>query len=332
VTSSANIYTVSVKYTINDNMMVYANTGTSWRPGATAVGDFSLVRTPLENSFINLPPEESTSYEIGFKASALDNRLRAAVSVYHQTFDNYPYRSASGVYFVETVSLAPLTERVRGFNFIAAVPVEVNGIEADIAYQPFDIWDVGVVASYAKGEIQDGLIPCDDYSPRDGVPDSGGAPPTVSQIRTATGGDNLSACRVDYRSSSAPLWSGTVRSDLHMPVTDALTGYFNALVSLYGDSENDPANTVDDYDSYALLNLYLGIRDADGKWDVALYGKNVTGTERVLARVPWTTPYNIGAAGQTGLTNYYGGSRSTGLAMTNPREFGVNVRYAFGSR
>jgi iron complex outermembrane receptor protein len=327
---SATIYTASLKHNFTEDLMVYASTGTSWRPGISATGDFSVARSALENSFLILDPEESTSYELGFKASALDQRLRTAVSVFHQKFDNYPYRSASGVFFVETPApgAAP---RINQFNFVAAVPVEVNGIEADVTYAPFANWDVSAVASYAKGEIKDGVIPCNDYFPHDGIPDSGGVP-TVNDIRTATGGDNLSGCKVDYRSSLAPLWSGTIQSEVRMPIA-SLTGYARGLLSLYGSSQNDPTNAVDNYDSYELLNLYVGVRDPDGKWDVSLYGKNLFDKEEVLSRssTVLTTPYNIGATSVTGVSNYYGGSSVSGLSMTPPREFGLIVRYSFGS-
>jgi len=324
------IYTASLKHNFTPDLMVYASTGTSWRPGISATGDFSVARSALENSFLILDPEESTSYEIGLKWTALEQRLRTAVSVYHQKFDNYPYRSPSGVFFVETQS--PTSQpRINQFNFVAAVPVEVNGIEADIAFAPVSSWDIGLTAAYSKGEIQDGLIPCNDYFPRDGVPDSGGIP-TVNDIRTATNGDNLSGCTANYRSSLAPLWSGTLQSEFRLPI-GSFTGYARGLLSYYGNSQNDPTNAVDDYGSYEMLNVYLGLRDPEGAWDVSLYGKNITQTEEVLARsgTVLTTPYNIGPSGQTGVTNYYGGSTS-GLTFTAPREFGIIVRYSFGSR
>jgi iron complex outermembrane receptor protein len=118
-----------------------------------------------------------------------------------------------------------------------------------------------------------------------------------------------------------------------MPITSALTGYVRGQVSLYGDSKNDPANSVDDYDGYELLNLYVGVRDASGAWEVGLYGKNVTETERVLTRSSTvaSTPFNLGATASSGLTNYYAGGVAGGLVMTAPREFGLSVRYSFGS-
>ena len=86
--------------------------------------------------------------------------------------------------------------------------------------------------------------------------------------------------------------------------------------------------------AYALLNLYLGVRDHSGAWDVSLYGKNITKTERVLSRgsTALTTPFNVLAASNAGVTTYSGGLAPAGLTMTAPREFGINVRYAFGAR
>ena len=329
--SNATIYTASVKHNFTDDLMVYASTGTSWRAGISAVGDFSVARTPFENSFLVLPPEKSTSYEIGFKASALDKRLRYAASVYHQKFDNYPYRSASGVFYAFQQTPAS-AQTVSSFNFVAAVPVEVNGVEADVSFAPFSQWDMGATAAVSKGEIKNGFIPCNDYAPTDGIPDSG-VPADAAAIHTATG-DNLAGCRVTLRASLAPQWSGSLQSEYRLPITSAFSSFVRGQLSIYGNSKNDPTNAVDDYKSYELLNLYLGVRDASGAWEVALYGKNVTNTERVLTRSATvaTTPYNVLATGNSGLTNYYNGGVATGLNMTAPREFGVSLRYAFGSK
>lgn len=330
----ATIYSASLKHNFTDDLMVYVSTGTSWRPGISATGDFSLDQTARERSFLVLEPEESTSYEIGLKANALDERLRYSVTAYHQEFDNYPYRSPSGVFYVDTTSLGPpKAERVNVFNFVAAVPVEVNGVEAEVHFAPFSQWEIGGVAAYSLGKIQDGFIPCNDYAPTDGVPD-GGVPANVGAIGAATGGDNLAGCTVTQRASLSPLWSGSLQSEYRVPIGSALNGFASGQLSVYGDSKNDPSTRVDDYDGYALLNLYLGVRDADGVWEVSLYGKNVTDTERVLSRSSsvLTTAYNIGASGQTGLTNYYGGSSVAGLTLTPPREFGLTVRYSFGSK
>jgi iron complex outermembrane receptor protein len=341
------IYTGSIKYSFTPDFMVYGTMGTSWRPGATAVGDFSTQPSPLERSFTSLQPEKSTSYELGFKSSALDRRLRTNVSVYHQKFTNYPYRSASGVNFVSYAG--PSNASVSRFNFIGAVPVEVNGAEAEVNFAALPTWDVGGNFAVAKGEIKGGVIPCNDYLPADGIPD---APTTytVAQIQDAVGAQNIASCTVTQRSSSAPQVSGLVQSEYRIPVTSGMTSYVRGQVQLYGSSKNDPTNPNDDYKSYQLLNMYVGLRDSSGVWELGLYGKNVANTERVLGRAPttaqvsWryvnvavppgTSPQVVGASG--GATNYYGGVSTqasyAGMALTPQREFGINLSYKFGSK
>jgi iron complex outermembrane receptor protein len=331
------IWNVALSHKFTDDLMAYVNVGTSWRPGITAIGDFSVQLSPLEQSFLVLPPEESTSYEVGFKTDFLDNRLRTALSLYHQEFDNYPYRSPSGVNFAEfqfnpgTTTLAPPILG-RPFNFVAATPVEVDGAELEVSFAATSNWDLGLTAAYADGEIKDGSIPCNDYNPRDGIPDTAGLPPgfTAQQLLNANGGEHLAGCTVTQRSSTAPEWSGSLQTEVRLPIGSSLDSFVRGQLSIYGSSENDPTNTVDDYSGYELLNLYVGLRDQDGAWEVSLYGKNVTETEEVLARSAATmgTPLNAG----TQPTNYYGGGNTTGLVMTIPREFGVNLRYSFGSR
>jgi len=326
------IFNVSAKHNFSKDLMAYATVGSSWRPGRDAVGDFNSERSPLEDYFLDLPAEKSISYELGVKAEFLDNRLRTSLDVYHQKFDNYQYRSSSGVFYAET--FFPGFATVGQYNFVAPVPVVVNGVEGDIAFSPDPRWDIDLSASIAQSEIKNGLIPCNDYFPRDGIPDVSPNVPTVAQIVADTGGGTVSGCNVTYRATFAPQWGATLQSEYRVPISSALTGYLRGLLSLYGSSKNDPTNPLDDYSAYAILNLYLGVRGRSSPWEVSLFAKNVTNTERVLSlsSTPLVTTYNIGAASQNGLTNYYGGTGTSGIVMTPPREFGINMHYAFGSR
>ena len=343
-TWTTNIYSGSVKYNFTENFMVYTSVGTSWRPGIAAVGDFSLGRSALENSFLKEEPEKSTSYEIGFKSSGLDKRLRTNMSFYHQKFTNYPYRSTGGVWYIETFfnrALATPAPDLRAniFNFVAAVPVEVNGLEAQLDFSATSNWDVGGTVAVSKGEIKSGFIPCTDLN-RDGIPDAPGVTPTLLQLQNAVGGvgtvatqpgiGTISGCTVTQNASSAPQVSGSLQSEYRLPINSALSSFVRGQASLYGNSKNDPLNPVDDVSRYALLNLFLGVRDPAGVWEVSVYGKNVTNTEKRLTRAGsvYTVPFNSGRAS----SNFLGGDQTQGLVLTAPREFGVNLRYAFGAK
>src|SRR5262249_24769550 len=153
--------------------------------------------------------------------------------------------------------------------------------------------------------------------------------PTVAQIRAAAGGEEVAACRVNDRLSTAPDFSGTLQSEYSLPVTHSMDGFIRGLYSYYGSNPQDPPNPYDNVGAYGLLNLYAGVRSNNGAWEVAIFGKNITNTDETLTvrNGPLGTNYTnpLTRLGGT-LTGPY-----TGITLPPQREFGVNVRYAFGS-
>lgn len=333
------IYTASAQYTIARDVMVYVNTGSSFRPGINVVGDFNLAPSALEKSFINLPAETSKSYEGGLKSTLFDRRMRFNISGFHQEFTNYPYRApGSGVYYVNTVALTPLTQQVAQFNFAAAVPVKVDGVEGEVSYELTPNWNVGAVASYALGKIN-GTIPCNDLN-GDGKPDVITSAPTLAALQAATGGNNISSCKVNQRSSFQPPFSTTVQSEYSMPF-GSYDGYVRGLVNYNGKSQGDPTNAFDDVEDYALVNLFAGIRAPDKGWEVTLYAKNVFNTVKVLTRTdPLSSSYQqLPGAIIGGVPTITGRpsavtttSTYTGITTTAPQEFGITFKVALGSR
>lgn len=336
------IYSASVKHRITPDVMVYANTGTSFRAGPTAIGDFSVVKSPLQQQFTTLPPESSTSYEAGIKSEFMNGRLLFNLSGYYQKFKNYPYRAPNnGVYYInysasrDATGAVNVTPIVDDFNFVAAVPVEVWGIEAQTSFKITPDWDISASVSYANGKIKNGLIPCDDLN-GDGRPDSITTTPSLAQLQTAYGSNNLAGCRVTQRSSFQSPFSASVQSEYRVAVSDKTEAYLRGLFSFYGKSQNDPSNAFDDVAAYGLLNLFTGVRDPGGMWEVSFYAKNVFDTLKVLTRTrPLITNYRelvLGPSGPIGANAMTYTSTYTGITTTAPREFGLSVRFSFGSR
>lgn len=324
---SKTIYSLSLKHQFTDDIMGYISAGSSWRPGVDAIGNFSLNRSPLEESFITLDPETSDSYEMGLKTAWFDNRLRLNATAFYQEFEKYPYRSDSGVFYVNTsfdAAGGSLVESVGEFNFVAAVPVEVYGLELEAFFQATENWNMGAMFSWARGMIDGGTVPCNVY---------GGNVPTIADIRNASGGDNVASCQANMRANYAPLWTATFQSEYSMPL-EGTEAYIRGLLTVQGDSKNDPENPYDNISSYGILNLYTGLRSVDRKWDAMLFVKNVFNTEKVLSRgsTPLSQNYQaiVGFSptgpitqGQSGITGY------REITMNQPREVGLNVRYNF---
>ncbi len=324
------VYMLSLTHRFSEELMAYASLGSSWRPGVDVVGNFSTQQTQRERNFQNLDPETSDSFEVGFKADLLDRSLRLNGTMFYQEFENYVYRAGGpGVFFASTDARTG-SESVETFNFVAGVPVDVFGVELEATYQATDQWTVSGLYSWSQGLIDDGSIPCNDYSPADGRPDTGAGRPTVDEIRAATGGDNVAACDASFRANSAPLWTATLTSQYTFPFMGQ-DGFVRGLVSVFGDSKNDPTNELDNVDRYAMVDLFAGIRSPDRTWELMVFAKNVTETERVLSRD--ADPDSVSVQRFNPITETTSSDQLTsgyrGITVTEPREFGINVRYNF---
>lgn len=327
--TNATIYTLSAKYKITPDVMVYALTGSSWRPGPKVVGDFSTAQSVREQSFLNLPPEKSKSYEVGLKTSFMNRKGRFNLAFYHQTFDNYPFRGPSVFYVSTSTSTGTAVQSVANFNFVSPVPVTVNGVEGEFSYQFSDRFSIGLNASYADGKIKNGTIACNDLN-GDGVPDINPATPTLLALQTAVGaGQTISQCSgINRRSTFTPKFSANLQGEYNANLGANTQGFLRGLVTYYGKTEGDPDNAYDQVGAYGIVNLFAGLRAEDGSWELTAFAKNVTNTQKVLSvgGTVLTTSLRSATASGTFASQY----RS--VSVTAPREFGVSMRIALGSR
>ena len=320
----ATIYNVSAKQRFNENLMVYATYGTSFRPGNVVVCSaclaFSDPLTPQITQFLSLPDEKSKSIEVGVKTSALDNRLRFNISAFRQKFNNFPVRSATAIMFIGAT-----TPSVRSglFEFVAPVKTTIKGVEADLAFDVSDAFKLSANLAYADGKIKNGLFPCVDLN-NDNVQDA--ANPTAADLLAHVGAARIDTCRSDGSPSSAPKLAGTVQGEYTRAVTASANGFLRGLVTWKGKSAGQSTNPVDSVKAYALLNAYAGVRDPDGAWELSVFAKNLTNTHRVLTRSGTRATTSLSGSGAVLNSNYYG------ITTTAPREVGVNLRIAFGSR
>lgn len=325
---TATVYQTTAKYKITPDVMIYGQVGSSWRPRnfVTFVNQARL--TARERTFTQLPPERSTSYEVGLKTSFLDGRGRFNISAFYQKFKNYPYRQPSIFYVNYRLVGAVATPEVGIFNFVPPVPVKVKGIEAEAAFQILPRWSISGNVSYADGKIKNGSVACTDLN-RDGVPDLNVSQPTLGQLQASLlPGENVNVCdNISRRSLLTPRISANIQSEFGAPLTRDLDGFVRASATMNGRTDSDPDNIYDNVSAYGLLNLFTGIRAPDGTWEVSLFGKNILRENQIL---------DVGAGVQS--TTYRSPAANTfqsqyrSIAVTAPREFGIAARFALGSR
>jgi iron complex outermembrane receptor protein len=294
------VYDASLRYNFTDEMMAYFTYAHSWRPAGVTVGITSEL-TPDE--LLAGEPEETDSYELGFRSEWLDNRLRLNNSVYYQDYSNFIAR-------FEDVPYVGAGDTLQSGGFTYPGDATVQGVELDLTYDVTDAWWVRLTTAYADGKFDDASVPCRDTN-GDGQPDNG----DIGNLVPADfGGNSVMFCTADYAISTIPPWVSTVQSAYSFPVF-GLQGSARMLYNFYGDQ--------DDYgrgykaDAYGILNLYLDVGSESGGWNVTLWAKNVLDDDTQLFQGEPGTSFGAFEAG------YYP------VSYVAEREVGLTLLYNF---
>ena len=317
-TSEPWIYKASISYHFTQDLMSYFTTGTSWRQGTPGIG-LNIAPSTANDllPYFNHANETSTSYEVGAKWSFLDHRARLNVDYFHQVYDNYIYGVPGLIYYLNAVPTPPV---VSQNPFYASVPATVDGADLDFAMNLTKHWNVSTAFSYADGRVSKTGIPCND-SNFDGVPDNG--VPTVAGFLKS--GVAVAKCQLSPASSTQPKWNANLQSEYFTPITDSVDAFLRG--NLVYNPSNPNNSQIYVTPAYALLDLFLGVRSPDQKWEVSVFGKNITDTNKILNQGPLLSPpANFVQVFPTTVYTQY-----AGVTLTPPREFGLIVRYSFGS-
>lgn len=308
------VYNVSLSHRFSDTILAYATVGSSWRQGPIDIGLDNGGNDPVLAGLVFLKPERSTSYEVGFKTNFLDRRIRFNIAGFRQNFSNLIFRTQEVPYLDNNGA----TVQVNNFAFTANAKAIVTGFDVDTAFQVTPNWSISGAFSYADGHVDNDLVPCRD-SNFDGQPDTGVV--TVAQFQARR--QSVAFCRTSQSVSRQPLWNATAQSELQQPIGQ-VQAYLRGLATI------NPSNTRQNIGytvpAYALLNLYAGIRSPNGAWDVGVFARNITDNGVLLSR----EATNVVTGG--GLSAIFGDSGYRFATYTPPREVGISVRYAFGTR
>ncbi|WP_162527229.1 TonB-dependent receptor [Sphingomonas solaris] len=296
------LYNFSLSHQFTDDILVYGTTGTSFRSGLPSVGNAGLpfaLQTPA--------PETATSYEVGVKTT-ISRALRVNAAIFQLDYKNQ-LTTLEGVRYFS--SIAGANVQAANVSFYGNLDARVRGAELEIVARPFDRASLGANLSYSKIKSQGGIIPCNTATaPTAAVP---------VQLCTSPSGQVLN--------TQAP-FQATVNGGYEIPFSDAIGGYFRFNVNYQGKNPNfgnfrSNTGTFRKTPSYAIVDLFAGLTGTDSVWDLGVYAKNVFDKDVELARIDTiNTVYPLFAA-----PDGYDVVRAN-----RPREIGVTMRYAFGSR
>jgi iron complex outermembrane receptor protein len=284
-------------------------------------GQLANFTLPSGNSLSFHPAERSRAYEVGFKSTWLDERLRLNASLFRQRFSNLTIYIPHIFYndVVPGITPAPGPGGAPGsyvptvFDFTNSVDALVQGFDIDTAFQVTPNWNVSAQMSYAHGQTQGTQVTCNIG------PNSQPVFNTGNLISLCPGGS----------SSRLPLWNMTLQSEYTHPVVEgAMDGFIRALATYYPENKYaEPGLTVT---NYALLNFYAGVRSHDGAWEASVFVRNAL--NKAVATDISPAEANLNGSLTQSFASLIHPTGYFETLTTNPREVGVNVHYAWGSR
>jgi len=232
-------FLVSTDYHLLPNLMSYAFISHGEKAGGT---NAALPASGEPASSLDVKPEVATDYEIGLKSELFARRLTLNAGAFYTDVRDY-----QATYFAEVnntfVQILSNVGQVisRGFEAEAmARPIDGLTLHASAGY------DQAYYGSYANG-------PC---------------PVEITGRATCS----LTGKPV----VGAPKWTANAYAAYEHPVSTWLVGYARAEYSyrshFYGYQDDSAYTRTGDY---SLINLYLGVKDPAGRWDLMLWAKNV---------------------------------------------------------
>jgi iron complex outermembrane recepter protein len=240
ISNTAPSFLVSTDYHVTDGVMAYALVSRGQKAGGL---NTALPPTGLTGDALKVRPEVATNYEIGLKSDLFDHRLVLNLDIFRTDVRDYQANVLEAVNN-QVVQLLTNAGRVR-----------TQGVEAEATARPF------------AGLSLHGFVAFNDAKYL-----SYPAGPCPLEV-TGQAHCDLSGKPV----AGAPRWTTGANGTYEHALTDRLTGYFSSEYSwrsrFYGSLDDSRLSLTG---GYGLLNLRLGVHTADQRWDLSVWGKNVT--------------------------------------------------------
>lgn len=249
-------YRVALDHEFTDDVMAYISYNTGKKSG-----QFDTFGTAAGGPILNPPvnPESLASIEAGLKSEWLDRRLQLNLSAFH--------------YDVSNLQMAVIVG--GGTKLINAASAVVNGGEVSFTAIPIENLTLSGGLSILYGHYGPGFYNSPDYFPPNayypGSNISAACPPSPAKygayVCNSSGMDMI----------RAPHFSGNLSADYVIPSS---VGDFDLNMNwAYMDSFYFFADESLSQSATNLLNASLKWTDTSGRYDIRLWGANLTGDE-----------------------------------------------------
>jgi outer membrane receptor protein involved in Fe transport len=293
--ATATTGSLTLRYDLDDDISLYGSYSRAFRAGGISIIPDPNVQVIEDAGLLRYEDETSDAIELGMKGRFWNGRATANVALYLQKFDGLISRNIG--LQASTVDGTGSFDIPGGLTYNADATMQ--GIEVDGQVLLSERWSAGGAFSYNESEYDDGAqSPCS----------------SLGQLLTCDiGGDRI---------AGQPKLSYSLNSEYFIPL-DSLEWYVRGLYKYTGDIVNPTAisgltNAREKFDSYSTINLFTGLRAANGQWDVSLWAKNLLDEEALVTEIPSDT-YDAEASGGSYVSP----------TLIPERTIGLTARYNF---
>jgi iron complex outermembrane receptor protein len=282
---------VGFEWDAGENVMLYAKYVEAFKAGGFVISPAPGGRRPAELSF---RPETAEGFEVGLKSLLADGRVEFNVAIYDTDYND--------------LQVTIFDDVTSGFITSNAAEANTRGIEWDGRWAASDNFTVGFSGILGKAKYTN--YPDADQCNSKYAKEWALANPGVPCTRDLSGTELPHT--PEWTLTLSPQWS----FDLGTNFVGRLTGslLFSDGYDLGG--ELDPLSHIG---SFGRLDLRFGIEPADGNWEVAIYGRDVTD------EATWIGGGAIDFQSRTLLVDYDAG----GGTPSRGARYGVQFHYFF---
>lgn len=294
-------YKLTAQYYVTPDINVYASYAKGYKG--------PMIAYPANRPQETVRPETSNSWEAGIKSVLFDGKLNLNADIFLAEYDDFQGQQRVGeppVYYYTTTNAGGL--KTKGVEVDAQWLATQNlQLGASLAYIPTEFSEFAVQCYDQYTNPATPVGECDYVQP--GLPDD--APPQF----------NASGYPLIY----SPEWTYTLRADYSQPVGTDSTIDVHADWNYRSETYGVVADKNSINDGYGLLNGQISYGPNDGRWRVAVFGRNLL-DEYFTAGI-FRTPFDAGSYGSDPLSTL---GYSNIPAMDSSRTVGVKLNVFFG--
>lgn len=298
---------IGLEYQYSDDVLLYASYTEGFKSGG--YNDYQPTNPVYDQETIK-------SFEVGAKSDWMDGRLRINGSIFF-----YDYEDLQVTTFFNSLTLVS-----------NAATAEVFGIDLELVARPTDDFEYGAAISFLDATYDDFNFPYGRCSPfvvtnfnDPGCADVPGTRPFGDPRFIDASGNNL---------NNAPEFKGNVYAQYFRSLGDRGSLSFFGQVSHTGEIFFNAANDqFGRQDSITLLDAAISWTNAEGSFEVSLYGKNLSDEEYFHNIVQFTSsslppPATAPAAPGAVITDPFSIGHSLGYPAPG-RTWGLRGRFSF---